>query len=154
NRGGLLLLDNLRGGRLAEKAAGLPRTGEFLAVTAADFNADGRPDLVWTSESRAWEAINRGDGTFLPAVELPAGGTPVPFDFDNDGSLDLLLAGPGGSRLFRNDGAGGFTRVEEALPAALDAEAVDFDGDGDLDLALVTADGRAILLENRGGNAN
>ena len=31
---------------------------------------------------------------------------------------------------------------------------MDFDGDGDLDMALVTTDGRAILLENRGGNAN
>ena len=69
---GLVLLDNLRGGRLAEKPAGLPRSGSFYAVAAGDFNADGRPDLVWTSESRAWVALNRGDGTFLPAAELPA----------------------------------------------------------------------------------
>ena len=152
--GGLLLLDNLRGGRLAEKPAGLPRSGGFLAVAAGDLNADGRPDLVWTSANRAWVALNRGDGTFLPAVELPVGGTPLLFDFDNDGNLDLFLAGPAGSALFRNDGSGAFTRVEGTFPAAVDAEAVDFDGDGDLDLALVTPAGAVTLLENRGGNAN
>jgi tetratricopeptide (TPR) repeat protein len=152
--GGLLLLDNLRGGRLAEKPASLPRTGNFLSVTAGDLNADGRPDLVWTTESRAFVALNRGDGTFLPAMELPAGGMPLLFDLDNDGHLDLFLAWPTGSALFRNDGAGAFTRVEGTFPAALDAEAVDFGGDGDLDLVLVTAGGGAALLENQGGNAN
>ncbi len=152
--GGLMLLDNLRGGRLAEKPAGLPRSGNFIAVAAGDLNADGRPDLVWTTASRAWVALNRGDGTFQSAVEMPAGGTPLLFDFDNDGNLDLFLAGANGSALFRNDGAGGFTRVEGAFPAAVDAEAVDFDGDGDLDLALVTPAGAVTLLENRGGNAN
>ncbi len=152
--GGLLLLDNLRGGRLAEKPAGLPRAGSFLSVTAGDLNADGRPDLVWTTESRAFVALNRGDGTFLPAIELAAGGTPLLFDFDNDGHLDLFLAGSGGSALFRNDGAGSFRRVEGTFPPALDAEAVDFDGDGDLDLVIVTAGGTAALLENQGGNAN
>ncbi len=152
--GGLQLLDNLRGGRLAEKPAGLPGSGTFLAVAAGDLNADGRPDLVWTTESRAFVALNRGDGTFLPAVELPAGGTPLLFDFDNDGNLDLFLAGAAGSALFRNDGAGSFTRVEGTFPPALDAEAVDFDGDGDLDLVVVTAKGGAALLENQGGNAN
>ena len=61
-----ILLDNLRGGRFAEKAAGLPKTGEFLAVASGDLNGDGRPDLVWTSESHAWVALNRGDGNFRP----------------------------------------------------------------------------------------
>ncbi len=152
--GGLLLLDNLRGGRIAEKPAGLPRTGGFLSVTAGDLNADGRPDLVWTTESRAFVALNRGDGAFLPAMELAAGGTPLLFDYDNDGHLDLFLAGLTGSALFRNDGAGAVARVEWTFPAALDAEAVDFGGDGDLDLVLVTAGGGAALLENQGGNAN
>src|SRR6266540_2347197 len=152
--GGLLLLDNLRGGRIAEKPAGLPRTGGLLSVTAGDLNADGRPDLVWTTESRAFVALNRGDGAFLPAMELAAGGTPLLFDYDNDGHLDLFLTGPTGSALFRNDGSGSFTRVEGNFPPALDAEAVDFDGDGDLDLVLVTASGGAAFLENQGGNAN
>ena len=152
--GGLAFLDNLRGGRFAEKPAGLPKSGSFLAVTAGDINADGRPDLVWTSEIRTWVALNRGDGTFLPAAELPAGGATLLFDFDNDGHLDLFIAGARESVLFRNDGAGGFSKVEPALPAASAAEAVDIDGDGDSDLVLVTPSGQALVLENQGGNAN
>jgi len=152
--GGLRLLDNLRGGRFAEKAAGLPAGGSFLAVAAGDLNADGRPDLVWTSDAKTWVALNRGDGTFLPATEIGAGGIPLLFDFDNDGHLDLFLAGAKASALFRNDGAGSFSRVETALPPAKDAEAVDVDGDGDLDLVLVTAGGAAAVYENQGGNAN
>ncbi|MEO8188759.1 MAG: FG-GAP-like repeat-containing protein [Acidobacteriota bacterium] len=152
--GGLALLDNLRGGRFAERDAGLPRAGAVLAVSAADLNADGRPDLVWTTDTAAFVALNRGDGTFLPARELPAGGRPLLFDFDNDGALDLFVASRRGSALFRNDGAGGFAKVEASFPPALDAEAVDADGDGDLDLVLITPEGGAALLDNEGGNAN
>jgi hypothetical protein len=121
-----------------------------------DLDADGRLDLVWAGNDGAFAAVNRGDGTFLPARSLPAAGKPLLADFDNDGFLDLLLASPvGPSEALRGDGAGGFARWSVgALPAALDAEAVDFDGDGDLDLALVTGDGEAALFENRGGNAN
>src|SRR5207302_657768 len=100
--GGLLLLDNLRGGRFAEREAGLPKTGSFRGVAAADVNADGRPDLVWTTPTSAFVALNRGDGTFLPAREIAAGGEPLLFDFDNDGALDLFLASPKGSSLWRN----------------------------------------------------
>ncbi|HTD53072.1 MAG TPA: VCBS repeat-containing protein, partial [Thermoanaerobaculia bacterium] len=152
--GGLLLLDNLRGGRFAEREAGLPKSGAFLSVAAADLNADGRPDLIWTTETAAFVAINRGDGTFLPARELPGGGQPLLFDFDNDGALDLFLASSKGSSLWRNDGSGNFRRVEGVFPPAIAAESVDLDGDGDLDLVLVTPEGKALLLENQGGNAN
>ena len=152
--GGLALLDNLRGGRFAEREAGLPRSGQVMAVAAGDLNADGRPDLVWTTETATFVAMNRGDGTFFPAREIAAGGRPLLFDFDNDGTLDLFVASRRGSSLWRNDGSGSFARVEGTFPPALDAEAVDYDGDGDLDIALVTADGGAAILENDGGNAN
>lgn len=152
--GGLVLLDNLRGGRFAARDAGLPASGEFLAVVAADLNADGRADLVWTTDSAAFVALNRGDGVFRPATALPSGGSPLLFDFDNDGFPDLFLASPRGSVLYRNDGSGGFKLVDASFPPAQAAEALDFDGDGDLDLALVAADGGAHLYENVGGNAN
>ncbi|HEY6930898.1 MAG TPA: FG-GAP-like repeat-containing protein, partial [Thermoanaerobaculia bacterium] len=154
SEGGLVLLDNLRGGRFAEREAGLPGSGRVLALAAGDLNADGRPDLVWTTETAAFVALNRGDGTFLPAKEIGAGGEPLLFDFDNDGALDLLLASASGTSLWRNDGSGSFSRVGDPLPAAVAAEAVDIDGDGDLDLVLVTPRGRAVVLENQGGNAN
>jgi tetratricopeptide (TPR) repeat protein len=154
--GGLVLYENLRGGRLAPREAGLPAAGVVSAAAAGDLNGDGRLDLAWVADGRAAVALNRGDGTFLPAEPVGAAGTLLLFDYDNDGFLDLLLANPSGaSALYRNDGTGHFTAASVgALPAARDAEAVDFDGDGDLDLALVTPEGAVALLENRGGNAN
>ena len=155
--GGFALFDNLRGGRLQERASNLPGTGSLRAAAAGDLNGDGRVDLVWTGDGGAFVALNRGDGTFLPARPVGPGAVALLFDFDNDGALDLFLANPGGaSTLWRNDGVGNLTAVPGAgaFPPAVDAEAIDFDGDGDLDLALVTPKGGALILENRGGNAN
>lgn len=155
--GGLALLDNLRGGRFAEKEAGLPKSGAIRGIATGDLNADGRLDLVWASDEGTFLSLNRGDGTFLSAkAQGGAGGTPLLFDFDNDGFLDLLVANPAGpSALWRGDGSGGFAPAGVGpLPAALDAAAVDVDRDGDLDLVLVRPGGGAVLYENRGGNAN
>ena len=154
--GGFVLFDNLRGGRLQERAANLPNAGSLRAAVAGDLNGDGRVDLVWTSDAGAFVALNRGDGTFLPAKPVGPGVFPLLFDFDNDGSLDLFLANPGSdSTLWRNDGAGNLSAAGAgAFPAASEAEAVDFDADGDLDLVLVTPKGGALVFENRGGNAN
>jgi hypothetical protein len=138
------------------KAAGLPTDPAVRSAVAADFDGDGRLDVVTGAAQGSTFSRNRGDGTFAPARALAAGGAPVAADFDNDGFLDLFLASEAGrSALLRGDGAGGFDRWEAGpLPAALDAEPVDFDGDGDLDLAIVAADGKPVLFENRGGNAN
>ncbi len=153
---GFVLYDNLRGGRLALREAGLPKTGSPSAAAVGDLDGDGRVDLVWAEGGRAFRALNRGDGTFGAPKEIGPGETPLLFDYDNDGALDLFVANPkDASTLWRNDGAGNFSRAEVgALPPALDAEAVDFDRDGDLDLAFVTPAGGAVLYENRGGNAN
>ncbi|HKD18817.1 MAG TPA: FG-GAP-like repeat-containing protein [Thermoanaerobaculia bacterium] len=154
--GGFVLYDNLRGGRLAPKEAGLPKTGAITAAAAGDVDGDGRLDLVWVADGRAFVARNRGDGTFLPGEAVGSAASILLFDYDNDGFLDLFLANPAGaSVLLRNDGAGRFSPAPVGtLPSAREAEAVDFDGDGDLDLAIVTPGGTVALLENRGGNAN
>ena len=158
--GGLLLLDNLRGGRFAPREAGLPGTksGPFRSAAAGDLNGDGRVDLVFSDAQGTFAAINRGDGTFLPPVRIGGPGTPLLFDYDNDGFLDLFVASPSGaSALYRGDGTGRLVPAPAnagAFPAAVAAEAVDADGDGDLDLVLVTPAGGAEYFENKGGNAN
>ena len=154
--GGFVLYDNLRGGRFAVKEAGLPKTGAVSDAAAGDLDGDGRLDLVWVADGRAAVALNKGDGTFRAPVDLGPAASVLLFDYDNDGFLDVFLANPSGpSALLRNDGTGRLAAAAAgALPAARAAEAVDADGDGDLDLAVVTPDGRVVLLENRGGNAN
>lgn len=63
-------------------------------------------------------------------------------DYNNDGDLDLMLAGlPGNSHrindIYRNNGDGTFTNSNAGLPGTADGNFVfaDFDNDGDQDVA-------------------
>ncbi len=65
-------------------------------------------------------------------------------DYDNDGDLDIALSGDTGlttsiTRIYRNDGAAGFTRITAGLAGVKRGSLAwgDYDNDGDLDL-LVT----------------
>ncbi len=81
-------------------------------------------------------------------------------DYDNDGDLDILLAGSTGSdsaisRIYRNDG-GTFTDIEAGLPGVFSGSVAwgDYDNDGDLDLLLTTSGigiGTSGLYRNDGG---
>jgi hypothetical protein len=58
-------------------------------------------------------------------------------DYDNDGRPDILMGGPfGPSRIFRNQGAGEFTLLEDSFPAMYDGAWHDLDEDGWLDLLI------------------
>ena len=169
------LYRNVRQGRWVDwtdRFGGIRQGGANTVVTA-DFNNDGALDvfmagtgddgcrLVWN------DGGNRFDGERTPAtVRRACSGLETivvrPFDFDNDGFIDVALAGasvPGrsGLRLIRNLGNGRFEEQASLLPDlpvdVEDVETGDLDDDGDLDLVLL-ASGRVIVLENNGGNAN
>jgi len=103
--------------------------------------------------------INDGKGNFtestsaLPFVSFFSTSIVRPFDFDNDGDIDLVVGDRGesffyglGGRgyLLENNGSGVFADVtEQYIPALLkigmvtDAQAVDYDNDGWTDLVVV-----------------
>jgi Flp pilus assembly protein TadD len=84
----------------------------------------------------------------------------VPIDFNYDFKTDLVLAGAGGVRFFRQDKSDSFTDVtaQTRLPAPLlngrytGGWAVDIEADGDLDLVLGSAEGEPVVLRNNGDN--
>jgi hypothetical protein len=85
-------------------------------------------------------------------------------DFDNDGFLDLLIAGEPAEKgarglfLLRNNGNGGFADASNKLPeTATSGKQIcifDYNDDGDLDLLVAGIHGGVILLRNDGGNSN
>ncbi len=82
----------------------------------------------------------------------------VPIDFNYDFKTDLVVAGAGGVRFFRQDSPQTFTDVttQTKLPQAIlngnytGAWAVDIEADGDLDVALGSKRGEPIVLRNNG----
>jgi hypothetical protein len=118
---------------------------EPFSVKTADFNGDGKLDLVVTNEAsdNVSVLIGKGDGTFEPAVNYSVGSVPdsvVVGDFNRDGKLDLAVSNFSGgtvSVLFGN-GDGTFqTAVSYGVGSNPQGGAVgDFKGDGKLDLVV------------------
>ena len=149
-------------------AAGVANLRYCKGSAWGDYDNDGDPDLYisnYADENRLYR--NEGDGTFIDvAPELgltePLQSFPTWFwDYDNDGWLDIFVAGYASDielvakdylgvpndgarpRLYRNDGAGGFEDVTERVglnkvSQTMGANFGDLDNDGFPDILLGT----------------
>lgn len=115
-------------------------------IVTADFNVDGKPDLLSTSyDGGTFEIyLGHGDGTFA-AVQTTkiAGGdlSPAIGDFNNDGIPDVAIARQlnGATTIFLGNGDGTFTNAGD-LPQKNPAFPLvaDFNGDGNADVGAAT----------------
>ncbi len=166
-----------RGDRFEDRGAAAGLAGQTLAANAshADYDNDGRLDVLLIRG--AWEAPrplsllrNKGEGAFEDVTA--AAGLAVPIqtqsatwrDFDNDGFVDLYVAGeqsPQNSdprclaRLYRNNRNGTFTDVAESAGVTngrygKGAAWGDYDGDGWPDLYVSNMQGANRLYHNNG----
>lgn len=146
------------------RAAALGRGVDVVA--AGDYDNDGALDLFVLPEPTLWH--NAGDGTFTrgsragQAFDRVRGPDPHAaefVDYDNDGWLDLVVAGTRGVSLFHNDRGGRWSDRTTLLPQIVrrgNAVAIavsDVDGDGDQDL-FVAGPAGVHLVRNDGGNAS
>ncbi len=129
-------------------------------VAVFDYNGDGRPDIFFTngaatpsldkSDDKYANRLFRNDGGMkFTDVTAAAGLRGVGYamgaaagDYDNDGHVDLFVAGVRRNQLLRNRGDGQFEDVTEKAGIASGEWAAaagwfDYDNDGRLDLLVV-----------------
>ena len=128
-----------------KSSSAMPYTG---AIAVADFDGDGKLDVIVTAPGTDSIGVLRGkgDGTFQPALNYSVGGGgPVGVavgDFDGDGNLDVVTANLSASvsEVFGN-GDGTFQAPREYRAIGSNPSSVwslatgDFNGIGKLDLA-------------------
>ena len=171
--------DNLRQGYFRDitQNTGLITSNTPGAVATGDYNNDGSVDLFISDLAGNDHVLyyNLGDGTFeldplwnnaTKGIRKIYGHDAAFFDADNDGFLDLLIAGgtddgqgqETGLRLLYNNGSGSFLDASSLLPGDLGSidqvEVADYDNDGDVDIFLAASRGQIKLLRNDGGNIN
>ena len=130
--------------------------GKGLGVVAADFDADGNPDLyIANDDTPNYLFYNKGDGTFAEIAILTgcaysadgiaqAGMGVDAGDYNSDGFLDLFVTNFSyeTNTLYRNNGDGTFTDVsykaqlgeESYLSLGFGTGFFDADNDGHLDI--------------------
>lgn len=137
------------------------------SVAAADFNGDGRQDLVcansqsasfvvWTNSGGGILASNASFSTGTPGLNVPKWVTTA--DVNNDGKPDIIGAcNNSGSYLnvWTNNGTGGFASAPMPFISSgvLCVVASDLNGDGRPDLALLTSQITVLTNNGSGGFA-
>jgi hypothetical protein len=157
-------MHNIGHGRMQQVASLLTGTdSNAKAITAADLNGDGHPDLAWTPELFGPStypvavALNKGNGTFRPAVlydpQTCGTGHVTAIDVNGDKALDLVVAndrsGPSDFcmqvsvtiRILINNGDGTFQPDYGEYVGTLSSmvAGADLDGDGITDLVVTDA---------------
>jgi|GEM_PF-1077784 len=128
---------------------------DFLGISVADFDGDGKPDVV-SRKDGIIVMLNNGDGGFGPPrpLALPTGvDTPLAFatgDVNGDGKADIVVAG---SKVWTYLGNGdGTFHSSAASPAStyFHLTLADMNGDGKLDAVLSRWDSTGQLLLGKG----
>jgi len=126
-----------------------------------DYDNDGDLDVVACNNGSTSKLLrNDGQDVFVNVTatsgaldsEDTANTAAAWADYDNDGDLDLAVAGSGYLRLLNHDGSGAFTDVTS--PVMTMSEHItslswaDYDNDGDLDLYVAVSPGENRLFRN------
>jgi hypothetical protein len=114
-------------------------------LAAADFNGDGKLDLVLAGEQlsdhtqQTYFLAGKGDGTFqTPGIIAPGSGAVAVGDLNGDGKLDVVVSATPFFETLLGNGNGTFQQKAAYPTSNLGASSVaiaDFNGDGKLDIS-------------------
>ncbi|MGD8791822.1 MAG: VCBS repeat-containing protein [Anaerolineae bacterium] len=130
---------------------------ESAAVAAADFDGDGRQDLVNAGQPQLTVLRGDGQGGFVVQSRIAGGENPVDFalaDVDEDGNVDIAVANHDTDYLtiLLGDGQGAFQPAPnsplriEVQPHPHAVRAADLDGDGHVDLIVDHREAEGLLI--------
>ncbi len=141
---------------------------DTATITNLKANTEYRFQVIEYSGSPLAEVYSTATGAGNPAQYLPpfseqtqialtgvSGSTQAWGDYDNDGNLDVIIAGYTGSasivELYKNNGDNTFSKTSNtfAVNTVYDVAWGDFDNDGDLDL-LIASTLNSKVFENKG----
>ncbi len=139
-----VLLGDGIGGFNTDSSFGTGIFNNASRICAADFNKDGKADLVITTGyNYALLALGNGNGSFAAPVQIPVANSThaiISADFNSDTIPDLAITTNGSSSqisVLPGNGSGGFAAAAnfavDTAPQALTTG--DFNGDGYLDIA-------------------
>jgi hypothetical protein len=135
--------------------------GSPRAMAVADFNNDGKLDVVTGNYLGGDASVLLGDGTgHFTLASSPTGGYwyVATGDFNHDGNQDLVNTQYLGNTIsvMLGDGTGNFTLASQPtvgdMPSAV--AVADFNGDGNLDLAVVNLGGYFVSIMLGDGTGN
>ena len=118
---------------------------ENSTTAVGDMNNDGLVDILQTRvdfpDRRTALFINNGNNSFTSDFNISSTNDNIIAcaDFDNDGDLDILVAGDNNTKIYRNNGHGNFTEQLILFTDKLVFGAfacVDYDNDGDIDILI------------------
>jgi predicted nucleotidyltransferase len=152
NKGRIAKIYRNDGNNSFTEQTGIALTGvQFSSVAWGDYDNDGNLDIILTGNSDTGPItkiyLNEGDNSFTEQTSIALTGVESSSvawgDYDNDGDLDILLAGYSGSgwtsKIFRNNSDNTFTKQSViSLPGVNNGSVAwgDYDNDGDLDIIL------------------
>jgi len=142
-----------------------PTGGTPVKIVTADFNRDGKPDVVALNSNNVLSIVlGSGNGVFgasktiatLPVNTASSGVLMVAGDFNGDGNQDLAVVPSPGNvvKVFLGHGDGTFAApvsIEDGLTAAGDMQVGDFNGDDKADIVVANAASVAVLLGKASG---
>lgn len=127
--------------------------GDSFEITWGDYNNDGYPDILASSNNGSKVYKNNGDNTFTlqTGISLPSvtNGSVNWGDYDNDGWLDILITGRISTdnriaKVYHNNSDNSFTELTDFTMEKVEdgtADLIDYDNDGDLDILLTGDNG-------------